>query len=67
MKCKGAYAEILHASGYVYGMAESLEDSLKKIQKDEQNLQANIGTIKVKSKQIDQNMEEFDLFMKGTI
>jgi len=64
---KGAYAEILHASGYVYGMAESLEDSLKKIQKDEQNLQANIGTIKVKSKQIDQNMEEFDLFMKGTI
>lgn len=61
---KGAYAEILHASGYVYGMAVSLEDSLKKIQKDEQNIQANAGRIKLKSKQIEQNFAEFNLLMK---
>lgn len=62
---KGAYAEILHASGYVYGMAAALEDSLKKIQKDERTIQSNWRTIKAKSKQIDNNFNEFDFLMKG--
>ncbi|MCA1055200.1 hypothetical protein LCM10_09390 [Rossellomorea aquimaris] len=62
---KGAYAEILHTSGYIYGMAVSLEDSLKKIRKDEQNIRSNRRTIKVKSDQIEKNFDAFDLVMKG--
>ncbi|SFB19913.1 MULTISPECIES: hypothetical protein [unclassified Bacillus (in: firmicutes)] len=64
---KGAFAEILHASGYVYGMSVSLEDSLKKIQKDEQVIQSNKRKVVAKANKIEQNFDEFDLLMKGKI
>lgn len=62
---KGAYAEILHASGYVYGMVVSLEDSIKKIQKDERTIQSNRRRIAAKAAKTDQNFDEFELLMKG--
>lgn len=64
---KGAYAEILHASGYVYGMAISLEDSVNKIEKDEMRIQSNRNRVKAKVKKIEQNFDEFDFLMKGKI
>lgn len=62
---KGAYAEILHASGYVYGMASSLTENIKKIEKNEMKIRSNIRQVRMREKRIEQNFEEFDSLMKG--
>lgn len=62
---KGAYLEMLHASGFIYGMATSLEDSIKKIAEDETKVISDARKIRAKTKVINQNSDEFDSIMKG--
>jgi len=64
---KGAFVEILHASGYVYGMAVSLENSIKKIEQDQRSIQENERRIRARRKAINQNFDEFESLMKGEI
>ena len=64
---KGAYIEILHSSGYVYGTALSLQESLKQIEEEEAKILSNKRRIKEKIKNIKQNFNEFDHLMKGNI
>lgn len=64
---KGSYAEILHASGYVYGMTISLADIIKRIEKDEIKIQTNENKSKAKSRKTNQNLNEFEFLMKGKI
>ncbi|MGG3466128.1 hypothetical protein ABES02_00870 [Neobacillus pocheonensis] len=62
---KGAFAEILHASGYVYGMSMNLEESIRRIEKDESRVHFNSNRVRAKVKKIEQNFDEFEHLMKG--
>lgn len=61
---KGAYLEILHSSGFIYGMTTNLEDSIKKIAEDEIKITSNERKIKKQTKMINQNFDEFHSLMK---
>lgn len=62
---KGAYAAILDSSGFVYGMTINLGDYIKKIEKDEMKIDADISITRRKSNEIDKNFNEFEQIMKG--
>lgn len=63
----GAYLEILHASGFVFGMATSLEESIKKIAKDETKVKSHAKKINKLSTNIKKNFAEFSAIMKGDL
>ena len=57
---KGAYGEILNASGYVYGMTFNLADYYKKIEENNMHTRSNIATTKEIHKTVNRNFEEFE-------
>jgi len=62
---EGAYKRILDASGYVCGMTMNLESALEKIEQNEKHLVGNIRKAKKTAESVDENLDEFDLIMKG--
>ncbi|WP_340008406.1 hypothetical protein MHH52_10395 [Paenibacillus sp. FSL K6-0276] len=62
---KGAYEEILDASGYVYGMTLNLESCLRKLKSDNEKIQSSALKIRVKSAVTERNFDVFDDLMKG--
>lgn len=57
---KGAYGEIMNASGYVYGMTYNLADYYKKIEDNNRRTNLNIVAAKEIHKTIESNFNEFE-------
>ncbi len=57
---KGAYGEILNASGYVYGMTYNLAEYYKQIEQNNRRTRANVSATKEIHKTIEDNFDAFE-------